>query len=75
MNKETDPKRNEPAEKGKKKDPDVRDDSAIEPGVQTVSKSDYDEANQKLTKTASDNFDEDLDNNGADAAFDDMDKE
>lgn len=48
--------RNRPAEKGRKNDPDVRDRSAEQPGVSTMSSSSYDDANQHLTKTAADGF-------------------
>jgi hypothetical protein len=72
MDKDTnDPIRNEPEEKGRKNDPDLRDDSDIQPGVQTISKSDYDEANQHLSKTSSGSFGEDTEQDGADPAFDD----
>ena len=55
----TDPKRNRPADDGKQNDPDIRDESATQPGVNTLSTSKNDEVNQHLTKTASDNFRED----------------
>jgi len=51
-----DPHRNEPAEKGGKNDPNVRDESAAQPGISTVSNSDYDDDNQQLTETAKDDF-------------------
>lgn len=51
-----DPHRNEPNEKGRKNDPNVRDESAAQPGVSTVSNSDYDDDNEKLTETAKDDF-------------------
>jgi hypothetical protein len=50
------PGRNRPAQEGKDKDPNVRDESAIQPGTQTISSSDTDKVNQELTKTAADNF-------------------
>ncbi len=72
----TDPQRNQPAEKGRKNDPDLRDRSDIEPGINTVSSSDYDEANQKITKTAADDFrTEDTPEPKADPTFDDIDRE
>ena len=55
----TDPKRNRPADDGKQNDPDIRDESATQPGVSTLSTSKNDKVNQHLTKTASDNFRED----------------
>lgn len=51
-----DPHRNEPTEKGRKNDPDLRDESAAQPGISTVSNSDYDDDNQQLTETAKDDF-------------------
>ena len=71
-NEKLDPMRNEPAEKGRKNDPDLRDESAIQPGVQTISKSDYDHANEQRTKTSSGSFGEDQNTDNADAAFDDV---
>ena len=73
-NDKLDPMRNEPAEKGRKNDPDLRDESAIQPGVQTISKSDYDNANEHLTKTSSGSFGEDKNTDNADPAFDDVNK-
>jgi hypothetical protein len=71
-----DEKRNVPADEGKNNDPNKRDDSAIQPGVSTVSKSDYDDDNQNPTKTASDNFREDVDDdNNADTRFDEVNKD
>jgi len=56
--------RNQPAEDGRKNDPDLRDDSAAQPGVQTMSSSSTDDANQELTETARDSFrEEDRDKN------------
>ena len=56
MNNTTDPKRNRPAEKGGRNDPNVRDEDARQPGVNTISTNDSEETNQHLTRTASDNF-------------------
>ena len=56
----TDPKRNRTADKGtKQNDPNIRDESAVQPGVSTLSTSKNDEVNQHLTRTASDDFRED----------------
>jgi hypothetical protein len=56
--------RNQPAEDGRKNDPDLRADSAAQPGVQTMSSSSTDDANQELTETARDSFrEEDRDKN------------
>ena len=65
--------RNIPSEEGRKNDPNIRDESALQPGVQTISSSDYDDANQHLTKTASDNFDPDTSfGKNADKKFDEI---
>jgi hypothetical protein len=74
MNKSKDPKRNKPSDKGRDHDPETRDDSAVQPGIQTVSKSDYDKANQQLTDTALGNLSVKKDKN-ADKRFDEVDKE
>jgi hypothetical protein len=63
--------RNEPSEKGSSNDPNVRDYSAIQPGVQSVSSSDTDKSNENLTSTGADSISE-QDNNGfSDPKFDD----
>ena len=59
MTDSTDPKRNRPSDEGKDNDPNIRDESAVQPGVSTLSTSKNDEINQHLTRTASDNFRED----------------
>ncbi|HVF81068.1 MAG TPA: hypothetical protein VM884_04005, partial [Flavisolibacter sp.] len=61
MTDSTDPKRNRPADEGKQGDPNIRDESAVQPGVSTLSSSDNDAVNQHLTRTASDSFREDSD--------------
>jgi len=69
-----DPKRNIPTEKGKDNDPNVRDETAIQPGVSTISNSQYDDSNNKLTKTAADDFrDKDESDVHADPSFDEVD--
>jgi len=71
MQENTDPKRNVPADEGRKNDPYVRDEDARQPGVNTLSSAPNDEANQHLTRTASDSFRKD--SNGdekADKKFD-----
>jgi hypothetical protein len=55
----TDPRRNKPTEQGRDNDPNLRDESAIQPGVNTISGSDYDRENENLTETAKDDFTED----------------
>jgi hypothetical protein len=56
MNDPKEPVRNRPVEEGRNNDPDLRDESALQPGISTVSSSDTDDANDELTKTASDDF-------------------
>jgi len=56
MHTATDPGRNRPAEKGKDHDPDLRDDSAIQPGVSTISTSDSDKQDESKTQTGKDSF-------------------
>ena len=74
--KTTDPRRNQPTEKGRDNDPDLRDESAAQPGTSTVSDSKYDDANQELTKTAADDFREDDDSDpNAERSFDEVDEE
>lgn len=70
-----DPRRNEPTEEGRNNDPNFRDESAIQPGINTVSNSNYDNDNEELTKTAADNFEEDDFDLGADRSFDEIDEE
>lgn len=62
--------RNRPAEKGRKNDPDLRGESAAQPGVQTTSSSKTDEANENVSETAADNFRENAPDKGADADLD-----
>ena len=63
--------RNRPAEDGRKNDPDLRDESAAQPGASTISSSNTDEANQHLTKTAGDSFRGTIPDKKADKKFDD----
>ena len=71
MPNDTDPKRNRPAEDEQQNDPNLRDESAVQPGVSTLSSSKNDEANQSLTRTTSDNFREDEEGDDkADKRFD-----
>ncbi len=67
-----DPGRNRPSSEGDSNDPNLRDDSAAQPGISTVSTSDTDYANQETTQSVSDvpetsDFDDEL----ADEDFDD----
>ena len=66
--------RNQPAEDGRKNDPDLRDRSDMQPGVSTMSSSPTDAANQQLTKTAADNFRTTDFGTGADKKFDEVDE-
>lgn len=68
--------RNVSMEKNKNNDPNLRDESAAQPGISTVSNSEYDKANEKLTKTAADDFREKDDfDPKADRSFDEIDEE
>ena len=69
--------RNRPTEEGRRNDPAVRDDSAIQPGVQTNSDSKYDDDNQSVTSSSMSDgtlseFDTDT---KADPAFDAIDRD
>ena len=64
--------RNEAADKGQNHDPALRDDSAIQPGVQTISNGNKDEANEQLTRTNSEIKDSDK---NADPRFDEVDRD
>jgi hypothetical protein len=75
MEKEKEPQRNKTADQGKNNDPGLRDQSQQQPGVQTRSSNDSDESDQRLTKTASDNFREDDWAEGADADLDSGEKD
>ena len=66
-----DPGRNRPAEEGQNNDPNLRDESAAQPGVSTMSSSNSDYLNEETTESVSDypetsDFDDD-----ADQRFDD----
>jgi|GEM_PF-5627015 len=45
-----------PADEGTRKDPHVRDESGIQPGVSTVSQSKYDGDNQRTSRSGGDGF-------------------
>ena len=59
MENTTDPKRNLPAEEGRRNDPYKRDEDARQPGLNTNSTGPNDEINEHLTRTTSDGFRED----------------
>lgn len=67
-----DPIRNRPAEEGRDNDPNLRDESAQQPGVNTMSTSGTDFANQETSESVSD-YEEtsDFDDDTADKKFDD----
>jgi hypothetical protein len=65
-------KRNIPSDEGRRNDPHIRDESAQQPGVNTLSSSDFDDENQRTTKTASDSFRTENWGADADATFDDV---
>jgi len=76
MKKATDPSRNRPEEKGRNNDPDLRDESAVPPGTNTISNSDYDDANQQITETAADDFrTTDQPDPNADRTYNEVDKD
>jgi hypothetical protein len=61
-----DPGRNRPSSEGESNDPNLRDASAAQPGVSTMSSSDTDYLNQETTQSVSDDpdtsdFDDELD--------------
>jgi hypothetical protein len=61
-----DPGRNRPSSEGESNDPNLRDASAAQPGVSTMSSSDTDNLNQETTQSVSDDpdtsdFDDELD--------------
>ena len=70
-----DPKRNRPSEEGRNNDPFTRDDDARQPGVNTMSSSENDNANEDLTETGARDFREDKDDERADTRFDEVDRE
>ncbi|HEY0059961.1 MAG TPA: hypothetical protein VGB56_12575 [Flavisolibacter sp.] len=68
--------RNRPSEEGRNNDNQLRDDSGLQPGINTISSSDSDEANTRLTRTASDDFrTEDFGEEKADKTFDEVGKD
>ena len=70
----TDPNRNKPTEAGRNNDPNLRDETAIQPGVSTVSDSNYDKDNERLTETAKDDFRKDNNvDSSPDPSFDEVD--
>jgi hypothetical protein len=72
MKENTDPKRNKPAEEGRNNDPNLRDNSAIQPGASTISSSETDPANESPSRTAG-NDPQTSDDGKEDRTFDDVD--
>lgn len=67
------PIRNRPSEEGRDNDPNVRDESAAQPGISTMSSSDTDRSNQETTESVSDYQDtSDFDDEDADVDFDEV---
>ncbi|MBA2745025.1 MAG: hypothetical protein H0U44_02260 [Flavisolibacter sp.] len=64
--------RNRPSEVGRNKDPNLRDYSGQQPGTNTISSSESDEGNQKLSETAKDGFNEDRPDPRADRNLDEV---
>lgn len=52
-----DPDRNRPSDEGRNADPNLRDESAAQPGVRTMSSSDSDYEDDETTETISDTED------------------
>ena len=74
MNHIPDPKRNKAAEDGNNDDPQLRDDSMIQPGVNTVSSGKNDDADEQLTQTSADDYKtDDQDEAKPDRTFDQVD--
>lgn len=72
MKENSDPLRNRPSDEGAHNDPNIRDESALKPGTDTISGSDTDDVNNHLTRTASDGFREAPKDERADASFDEV---
>ena len=64
--------RNLPSDEGRRNDPDRREESGQQPGVSTYSSSPTDQANQNLTRTASDGFREEPFGEDSDPNFDEI---
>ncbi len=73
-----DPSRNRPSNEGMGNDPNLRDESAAQPGISTMSGSDTDYSNEETTQSVSDipetsDFDDDADDDLDEEDFDDDD--
>lgn len=65
-------KRNQPASEGRRNDPNVRDETAIQPGVNTISRSETDDANQEVTLSGMENQQARTEKDNADPTFDEI---
>ena len=70
-----DPSLNRPSDEGRNNDPNLRDDSAAQPGISTMSGSDTDYSNEETTQSVSDipetsDFDDDADEDLDEEDFD-----
>ncbi|RYD90959.1 MAG: hypothetical protein EOP50_15085 [Sphingobacteriales bacterium] len=54
--KREDIERDRPTDEGRRNDPNIRDETGTQPGVNTMSSSKYDNDNQHSTKTAGDGY-------------------
>lgn len=75
-----DPGRNRTSDEGLGNDPSLRDESAAQPGVSTVSGSDTDYLNEETTQSVSDDpdtsdFDDDADDDLTEEDFEDDDED
>ena len=71
--KDNDIERNRPSKEGSSDDDNLRDHTATQPGVSTISSSPTDDTNNHLTRTTSDGFTEDLEDEAdADPTFDEV---
>jgi hypothetical protein len=76
MDQEKDIKRNRPSNIGRDNDPNIRDESGLQPGMNTISPSGTDDANNQVTSSAMGNaetteFDTEA---NADPTFDEVDR-
>jgi hypothetical protein len=76
MDKDKDIKRNRPSNVGHDNDPNIRDESATQPGTSTISQSGTDDTNNRITSSAMDDAETtefDMEKN-ADPTFDQVDR-
>ena len=65
-------KRNQPSEEGRRNDPHVRDETAIQPGVSTISQSGTEDANEDVTLSGMEGQQAKADKDNADPTFDEI---